>query len=159
ILLESRLRKSKGRAHRRQDSGAQRLGTHWEARGTLVPIFEQMPKSQRHCDGQRATPRGINRGARLAAARSGWEALARGLPHSERFETLLRDGMATDSLAPAGICLATAKCYWAPAQNAQWWREAKSAITTGLGVTSDSTREWCTPPNDGQRTCDFSAGL
>ncbi|MSO19102.1 MAG: exo-alpha-sialidase, partial [Acidobacteria bacterium] len=36
-----------------------------------------------------------------------WEALTRGLPQKDTYETVLRDGMAADSLSPAGIYFGT----------------------------------------------------
>ena len=64
----------------------------------------------------------------------------------------------------ASQCLAligracSAACRYGAAQNEQWWREAKSLMTTDAGVASDNTRCWLDPPNEGHRTSDFDAG-
>jgi hypothetical protein len=55
----------------------------------------------------RCTPEG---NLRVYATRNGgrqWEAMTNGLPQSEAFETVLRDGMAADSLEPAGVFFGT----------------------------------------------------
>jgi photosystem II stability/assembly factor-like uncharacterized protein len=51
-----------------------------------------------------------------------WEALTRGLPQAQAFETVLRDGMATDWLDPAGIYFGTrsGKVYGSANGGASW---------------------------------------
>jgi len=52
------------------------------------------------CDGHLRVYRTRNAGA-------SWEALSRGLPQKQAYETVLRDGMAADCLDPAGLYLGT----------------------------------------------------
>src|SRR5262249_17932350 len=44
---------------------------------------------------------------RTRSAGASWEPLTRGLPQEGAYETVLRDGMATDSLDPTGIYFGT----------------------------------------------------
>jgi hypothetical protein len=44
---------------------------------------------------------------RTRNAGNSWEALSRGLPQKQAYETVLRDAMTTDSLDPAGIFFGT----------------------------------------------------
>src|SRR5262249_60479648 len=73
------------------------------------------------------------------------------------------EGMGRQALA-ASQCLAltgracSAACRYEAAQNEQWWREAKSLMTTDAGVASDNTRCWLDPPNEGHRTLDSDPG-
>jgi hypothetical protein len=55
----------------------------------------------------RCTPEGRLRVFRTRNAGASWEPLSRGLPQKGAYETILRDAMATDSLAPAGIYFGT----------------------------------------------------
>jgi hypothetical protein len=55
----------------------------------------------------RCGPDGKVRVYRTQNAGNSWEPLTRGLPQSETYETVLRDGMATDALHPAGIYFGT----------------------------------------------------
>lgn len=55
----------------------------------------------------RCTPEGRLRVYRTRNAGSSWEPLARGLPQKGAYETVLRDGMNTDGLDPAGIYFGT----------------------------------------------------
>ncbi len=55
----------------------------------------------------RCTPEGCLRVYRTRNAGKSWEPLAHGLPQKGAYETVLRDGMATDSLDPAGIYFGT----------------------------------------------------
>jgi hypothetical protein len=55
----------------------------------------------------RCTPEGRLRVYRTHNAGASWEPLTRGLPQQGAFETVLRDGMVTDSLDPAGIYFGT----------------------------------------------------
>jgi photosystem II stability/assembly factor-like uncharacterized protein len=58
-----------------------------------------------------------------------WEALTRGLPQNQAFETVLRDGMSADSLEPAGIYFGTrsGKLYGSANAGGSW-----SLIAGGL---------------------------
>jgi photosystem II stability/assembly factor-like uncharacterized protein len=55
----------------------------------------------------RCTPEGRLRVYRTQDAGGSWEPLTRGLPQQGAYETVLRDGMVTDSLDPAGIYFGT----------------------------------------------------
>jgi hypothetical protein len=55
----------------------------------------------------RCTPDGRLRVYRTRNAGTSWEPLARGLPQKGAYETVLRDGMDTDGLDPAGIYFGT----------------------------------------------------
>ncbi|MEP7027259.1 MAG: exo-alpha-sialidase [Candidatus Eisenbacteria bacterium] len=55
----------------------------------------------------RATPAGRLRVYRTRNGGKSWEALTRGLPQKDAYETVLRDGMAADTLDPAGIYFGT----------------------------------------------------
>jgi hypothetical protein len=58
-------------------------------------------------DGFRCTPEGKLRVYRTRNAGRSWEPLTRGLPQENAFETVLRDGLCTDSLDPAGVYFGT----------------------------------------------------
>jgi serine/threonine protein kinase/photosystem II stability/assembly factor-like uncharacterized protein len=55
----------------------------------------------------RCTPEGRLRIYRTPDAGASWQALTRGLPQQSAYETVLRDGMVTDSLDPVGIYFGT----------------------------------------------------
>jgi photosystem II stability/assembly factor-like uncharacterized protein len=55
----------------------------------------------------RCTPEGRLRVYRTRNAGESWEPLARGLPQKGAYETVLRDGMTADTLAPTGIYFGT----------------------------------------------------
>jgi serine/threonine protein kinase/photosystem II stability/assembly factor-like uncharacterized protein len=55
----------------------------------------------------RCTPDGCLRVYRTRNAGGTWEALSRGLPQKNAYETVLRDGMTTDSFDPPGIYFGT----------------------------------------------------
>lgn len=55
----------------------------------------------------RCTPEGKLRVYTTRDAGQRWEAMTTGLPQSEAFETVLRDGMAVDALEPAGVFFGT----------------------------------------------------
>ena len=55
----------------------------------------------------RCTPEAKLRVYRTRNAGESWEPLSNGLPQENAFETILRDGMATDTLNPAGIYFGT----------------------------------------------------
>jgi photosystem II stability/assembly factor-like uncharacterized protein len=58
-------------------------------------------------DGFRCTPEGRLRVYRTSDAGASWSPLESGLPQQDAFETVLRDGLATDTLAPAGVYFGT----------------------------------------------------
>ena len=55
----------------------------------------------------RCTPDGRLRVYRTRNAGASWEPLARGLPQRDAYKTVLRDGMDTDRLDPAGVYFGT----------------------------------------------------
>jgi photosystem II stability/assembly factor-like uncharacterized protein len=55
----------------------------------------------------RCTPEGKLRVYRTRDAGKRWEAMTRGLPQKDAYETVLRDAMAVDSLDPAGVYFGT----------------------------------------------------
>jgi hypothetical protein len=72
----------------------------------------------------RCTPGGRLRVYRTRNAGASWESLARGLPQKDAYETVLRDGMATDSLDPAGIYFGTrsGRLYGSRDEGKSWER-------------------------------------
>src|ERR1700682_2339664 len=58
-------------------------------------------------DGFRCTPGGRLRVYRTTNGAKTWRPLAKGLPQKESFETVLRDGLAVDTLDPAGVYFGT----------------------------------------------------
>ena len=58
-------------------------------------------------DGFRCTPEAKMRVYRTRNAGKSWEALTDGLPQTDAYETVLRDGLCTDSLDPAGVYVGT----------------------------------------------------
>ena len=60
-----------------------------------------------HSDGFRCTPEGRLRVYRTRDAGASWQAMTRGLPQKDALETVVRDGMAVDSLDPAGVYFGT----------------------------------------------------
>ncbi len=58
-------------------------------------------------DGFRCMPEGRARVYRTRDAGGSWEALCAGLPQRDAYLTVLRDGFATDGLAPAGLYFGT----------------------------------------------------
>lgn len=70
----------------------------------------------------RCTPEGRLRVYRTRNAGGSWEALSKGLPQSEAYETVLRDGLTTDSLDPAGIYFGTrsGKVYYSRDEGKHW---------------------------------------
>jgi hypothetical protein len=70
----------------------------------------------------RCTPEGRLRVYRTRNGGDSWEALTRGLPQKDAYETVLRDGLATDSLEPAGIYFGTrsGRLYGSRDEGRQW---------------------------------------
>jgi len=55
----------------------------------------------------RCTPDARLRVYRTTNAGASWEALSRGLPQEQAFETVLRDGLTTDARNPTGLYFGT----------------------------------------------------
>jgi len=77
----------------------------------------------------RCTPEAKLRVYRTTNAGASWEALTSGLPQEDAFETILRDGLATDRHTPTGLYFGTrgGKLYGSNDAGATW-----SAILEGL---------------------------
>ena len=73
-------------------------------------------------DEYRCTPEGKLRVYRTRNGGARWEALSRGLPQKDALETILRDGLAADSLDPAGIYFGTrsGKLYGSHDEGKSW---------------------------------------
>jgi hypothetical protein len=85
----------------------------------------------------RCTPEGRLRVYRTRSAGASWEPLTRGLPQKGAYETVLRDGMVTDSLDPVGIYFGTrsGKLY-ASRDAGQSWKEVLNGLPQIVCVTS-----------------------
>lgn len=70
----------------------------------------------------RVTPEGRLCVYRTRDGGESWEALTRGLPQKQAYETVLRDGLAADALDPAGIYFGTCsgKVFGSPSGGAAW---------------------------------------
>jgi photosystem II stability/assembly factor-like uncharacterized protein len=73
-------------------------------------------------DEYRCTPEGKLRVYRTRNGGDSWEPLTRGLPQKNALETVLRDGLATDTLDPAGIYFGTrsGKVYGSNDEGKSW---------------------------------------
>jgi len=77
----------------------------------------------------RCTPEGKCRVYRTRNAGDSWEPLTRGLPQQGAYETVLRDGMTTDSLDPAGIYFGTRSGrLYASRDEGKSWKEVLSGL-------------------------------
>jgi serine/threonine protein kinase len=85
----------------------------------------------------RCTPEGRLRVYRTRNAGASWEPLTRGLPQQGAYETVLRDGMITDSLDPVGLYFGTrsGKLY-ASRDAGKTWKEALSGLPQIVCVAS-----------------------
>jgi photosystem II stability/assembly factor-like uncharacterized protein len=75
----------------------------------------------------RCTPDGCVRVYRTRNGGESWEPLSRGLPRKSAYETVLRDGMAVDSLDPLGIYFGTrsGQLYGSRDEGKSWVRIAE----------------------------------
>jgi hypothetical protein len=96
----------------------------------------------------RCTPEGKLRVYRTRNAGASWEPLTRGLPQKGAFETVLRDGMATDGLAPAGIYFGTrsGQVFGSRDEGKTWKR-----LVGGLPAIVCVRAAWIDPPQAGAR--------
>jgi serine/threonine protein kinase len=85
----------------------------------------------------RCTPEGRLRVYRTRSAGASWEPLTRGLPQQGAYETVLREGMVTDSLDPVGIYFGTrsGKLY-ASRDAGQTWKEVLDGLPQIVCVAS-----------------------
>ncbi|MBV9074431.1 MAG: protein kinase [Acidobacteria bacterium] len=98
----------------------------------------------------RCTPEGKLRVYRTRNAGGSWEPLTRGLPQHDAYETVLRDGLCSDSLDPAGIYFGTrsGKLFASTDDGKNWTKLAdglpqivsvRAAIVTDLGKIAPGT--------------------
>lgn len=94
----------------------------------------------------RCTPEGRLRVYRTRNAGASWEPLTRGLPQKGAFETVLRDGMVTDSLDPVGIYFGTrsGKLY-ASKDAGRTWKELLNGLPQITCVASAVIAELAGP--------------
>ena len=77
----------------------------------------------------RTGPDGKLRVYRSRDAGGSWEAMTRGLPQDDAYETVLRDGMDVDSLAPAGVYFGTRSGkVFASADDGSSWRLVREGL-------------------------------
>lgn len=90
----------------------------------------------------RCTPEGRLRVYRTQNAGDSWEPLTRGLPQQNAYETVLRDGMATDSLDPLGIYFGTrsGKLY-ASRDAGKSWKEMLNGLPQIVCVAAAAVAE------------------
>src|SRR5579864_1634621 len=95
----------------------------------------------------RCTPEGRLRVYRTRSAGASWEPLTRGLPQRGAYETVLRDGMVTDSLDPVGIYFGTrsGKLY-ASRDAGQTWKEVLNGLPPIICVASAVVAELAAQP-------------
>jgi serine/threonine protein kinase/photosystem II stability/assembly factor-like uncharacterized protein len=104
----------------------------------------------------RCTPDGRLRVFRTRNAGASWEPLTRGLPQQGAYETVLRDGMVTDALDPAGIYFGTrsGKVY-ASTDAGKSWKEILNGLPQIVCVASAVVAELAGPskprPTEKQR--------
>jgi serine/threonine protein kinase len=94
----------------------------------------------------RCTPEGRLRVYRTRDAGASWEPLTRGLPQQSAYETVLRDGMVTDSLDPVGIYFGTrsGKLY-ASRDAGKSWKELLNGLPQIVCVASAVVAELAGP--------------
>jgi hypothetical protein len=94
----------------------------------------------------RCTPEGRMRVYRTRNAGASWEPLTRGLPQQGAYETVLRDGMVTDSLNPVGIYFGTrsGKLY-ASRDAGKSWKELLNGLPQIVCVASAVIAELAGP--------------
>ena len=70
----------------------------------------------------RCTPEGKLRVYRTRDAGASWQPMTRGLPQDGAYETVLRDGLAADTLDPAGVYFGTrnGKVFGSPDEGESW---------------------------------------
>jgi hypothetical protein len=94
----------------------------------------------------RCTPEGRLRVYCTRSAGASWEPLTRGLPQQRAYETVLRDGMVTDSLDPVGIYFGTrsGKLY-ASRDAGKTWKELLNGLPQIVCVASAVVAELAGP--------------
>jgi hypothetical protein len=107
----------------------------------------------------RCTPGGRLRVYRTRNAGASWEPLTRGLPQEWAYETVLREGMVTDSLDPPGIYFGTrsGKLY-ASRDGGKSWKKLLDGLPQIVCVASAVVQELAgpaTPKGRGERKRTF----
>src|SRR4029453_1644672 len=94
----------------------------------------------------RCTPEGRLRVYGTRNEVGSWEPLTRGLPQQRAYETVLRDGMVTDSLDPVGIYFGTrsGKLY-ASRDAGKTWKELLNGLPQIVCVASAGVGELARP--------------
>ncbi|MGZ4777629.1 MAG: WD40/YVTN/BNR-like repeat-containing protein [Thermoanaerobaculia bacterium] len=83
----------------------------------------------------RCTPEGKLRVYRTRDAGKKWEAMTKGLPQEEAFETVLRDAMAVDTFDPAGVYFGTRSGkLFASADQGKSWKKVLDGLPPILAV-------------------------
>ena len=98
------------------------LDTHPHERDTayIVPL---------ESDGFRCVPEAKLRVYRTRDAGASWQPLTRGLPQEDAYETVLRDGLCTDALRPAGVYFGTRSGkLFGSADEGDSWREIADGL-------------------------------
>ena len=94
----------------------------------------------------RCTPEGRLRVYRTQNAGASWEPLTRGLPQQGAYETVLRDGMVTDSLDPVGIYFGTRSGKLYGSRDAgKTWKELLNGLPQIVCVASAVVGELAGP--------------
>ncbi len=90
----------------------------------------------------RCAPEGRLRVYRTRNAGASWEPLTRGLPQQGAYETVLRDGMVTDSLDPVGVYFGTRSGKLYASRDAGYtWKEVLSGLPQIVCVASTVVAE------------------
>ncbi|MBI2220524.1 MAG: exo-alpha-sialidase [Acidobacteria bacterium] len=85
----------------------------------------------------RCTPEGKLRVYRTRNAGASWEALSKGLPQEDAYETVLRDAMAVDPLAPAGVYFGTRSGkLFGSRDEGETWSELLDGLPPVVSVTA-----------------------
>jgi serine/threonine protein kinase/photosystem II stability/assembly factor-like uncharacterized protein len=100
----------------------------------------------------RCTPEGRLRVYRTRNAGASWEALTRGLPQEGAYETVLREGLVTDSLDPPGIYFGTrsGKLY-ASRDGGKSWKKLLDGLPQIVCVASAVVQELAGPTTPKRR--------
>jgi serine/threonine protein kinase len=94
----------------------------------------------------RCAPEGKLRVYRTRNAGDSWEPLIRGLPQKSAYETVLREGMVTDSLDPAGLYLGTRSGrLFASRDEGKTWKEVLNGLPQIVCVASAAVAELAGP--------------
>jgi hypothetical protein len=110
----------------------------------IVPIESDM---------YRCTPEGKLRVYRTKGGGRSWEALTKGLPQTNALETVLRDGLATDPLRPAGVYFGTRSGkVWGSKNDGDTWRLVYEGLPPVVCVKAAVVGEPANGPTVRRRT-------